>query len=100
MPLPAAPAAISLSYQLEPDADGLCFRRTACQVSGNLDAATAAAWTELIDLFCGRLLRPLPRYRTSITGSWLRVVHAALEQGWLVVVTEMIDDEPPSVGSF
>lgn len=94
IPLPAAPAAISLSYQLKPDADGLCFRRTACQVSGNLDAATAAAWTELIDLFCGRLLRPLPRYRTSITASWLRVVHAALEQGWLVVVTEMIDDEP------
>ncbi|MGA1619515.1 MAG: hypothetical protein ACO37F_13530, partial [Pirellulales bacterium] len=94
IPLPAAPAAISLSYQLKPDADGLCFRRTACQFSGDLDAATAAAWTELIDLFCGRLLRPLPRYRTSITASWLRVVHAALEQGWLVVVTEMIDDEP------
>ena len=100
MHLPAAPAAISLSYRLEPDADGLCFRRTDCQVSGNLDAATAAAWTELIDLFSGRLLRPLPRYRTSITGSWLRVVNAALEQGWLVVVTEMIDDEPTSVGSF
>jgi|GEM_PF-2993041 len=100
MPLSAAPAVISLSYQLKPDADGLCFRRTACQFSGNLDAATAAAWTELTDLFCGRLLRPLPRYRTGITASWLRVVHAALEQGWLVVVTEMIDDEPPSVGSF
>jgi len=99
-PLRGVPAEIRLSYQFEQNADGLCFRRTDCQFSGDVDAGTAAAWTELIDLFAGRQLRPLPRYRTSITASWLRVVHATLERGWLVVVTEMIDNEPPSLNSF
>lgn len=84
-PQEGSPAEIRIRYWLDQDDRGLVFRREACELDGSLDAATTEGWTQLIDLFLGRSLRPLPQYQTSGVAARMNVIHAGLERGWLTV---------------
>jgi len=84
-PLDGCPTEIRVRYRLDQDDRGLVFRREACEPDGSLDAATAEGWAQLIDLFLGRNLRPLPKYQTSGVAARMNMIHARLERGWLTV---------------
>lgn len=89
-PLVSTPAEIRLRYTVAEDERGIVFRRDPCQLIGPLDEDARAAWTELVDLFCGRALRPLPRYQPSGLDASLRLIHASLSEGWLMLAIEHV----------
>jgi hypothetical protein len=94
-PLARTPAEVRLHYTLAKDERGIVFLRDPCQVTGPLDDTARAAWTELVDLFFGRALRPLPRYQPNGVDASLRLIHASLRDGWLVLAIEHVPTAEP-----
>jgi len=81
----AGPREIRLRYRLARDADGWHFARGDAEIDAPLAAGRAAAWQETLGLFCGRVIRPLPRYRPSGVSQHLKMGYIDVRDGWLVV---------------
>jgi hypothetical protein len=94
------PREILLRYRLARDTDGWCFVRGDAEIAPlrdvlidtPLSAERAAAWQETLGLFCGRTIRPLPRYRPSGVSQHLRMGYVDVRDGWLVVGATRVAD--------
>jgi len=87
---------IRLRYLLARDTDGWFFARGDAALDAPLDAPLpaerAAAWQETLGLFCGRTIRPLPRYRPSGMSQHLSLGYVDVREGWLVVGATRVAD--------
>jgi hypothetical protein len=91
---------IRLRYRLARDTEGWHFVRGAAEIDAPgamaLPAERAAAWQETLGLFCGRTIRPLPKYRPSGLSQYLSLGYMDVQEGWLVVGATRVAD---AVGS-
>ena len=87
------PREFRLRYRLARDAAGWHFARGDAELQTPLDARPNAPlpaermadWQETLGLFCGRTIRPLPRYRPSGMSQHLKMDYVDVRDGWLVV---------------
>jgi len=79
------PREFRLRYRLARDADGWHFVRGDAELDAPLPAERMADWQETLGLFCGRMIRPLPRYRPSGMSQHLKMDYVDVRDGWLVV---------------
>ena len=79
------PREIAVRYLVANTADGAEFSRQSLIFPDGLQDDQAAVWTQALDLFFGKIIRPMPKFRNSSFSSFLRLGYLNLNGGWLVI---------------
>lgn len=95
-PVLTAAREVSLGYRLGRDEHGPMLRRESLTWANGTPAGDRGEVERVIDLFLGRTIRPLPRYRTSGFANHLQVAHLELRDGWLVAAASEVDRREPT----
>jgi hypothetical protein len=79
------PREFAVRYLVANTAHGAEFLRQPLILPDGLQDETIAVWTQTLDLFFGKTIRPKPKFRNSSFSSFLRVGYLNLNDGWLVI---------------
>ena len=75
----------AVRYHVENIDNEAYFSRQAISFPDDLPAEKVAVWTKTLDLFFGKTIRPMPKFRSSSFSSFLRLGYLSLKDGWLVI---------------
>ncbi|MCE3016452.1 MAG: hypothetical protein ACK56W_15530 [Pirellula sp.] len=91
------PREFTVRYLIANTAHGAEFSRQPLVFPIGLEDDKVAVWTQALDLFFGKAIRPMPKFRNASFSSFLRVGYLNLTDGWLVIgVTRSTVSTAPS----
>lgn len=76
---------LGLRYHIENGAHGAQFFRQSLEFPNELSAEKRAIWTKTLDLFFGKTIRPMPKFRNASFSPFLQLGYLNISEGWLVV---------------
>ena len=99
MPQDVEPCEFMIEYRQEGPVEDCHFLRSQLQPLQALPAATERIWTEALDRFWGKSIRPLPRFPNASFHELMRVAHLEITDGWLVVGTRRVSPDVGAAGN-